>query len=191
MGKVHEVIDDKLRAFIEKQVVFFVATAPRSDEGHINLSPKGTVGSLAVLGPDTVAYLDFTGSGAESLAHLRENGRITLMWCAFEGPPNIVRVHGTGEVVFRDDPRWAELIGTFPAESDPGARAIVVVTAKRVSDSCGFAVPFMEYQGERRLLAEYFGRRDEDFHTDYVARKNTSSIDGLPAVPVPLPPRTA
>jgi hypothetical protein len=191
MGKVHEVIDDKLRAFIEKQPVFFVATAPRSDEGHINVSPKGTVGSLAVLDPLTIAYLDFTGSGAEGLAHLRENGRITLMWCAFEGPPNIVRVHGRGEPVFRDDPRWDGLIGNFPAASDPGPRAIVVVDAIRVSDSCGFAVPFMEYKGDRRLLAEYFGRRDEDFHADYVERKNTTSIDGLPAVPIPLPPRTA
>jgi Pyridoxamine 5'-phosphate oxidase len=191
MVNVHEVIADKLRVFIEKQALFFVATAPRSDTGHVNVSPKGTRGSLAVLDPTTVAYLDFTGSGAESLAHLRENGRITLMWCAFDGPPNIVRVHGTGEPVFRDDPRWDGLIGHFPAASDPGARAIVVVTAQRVSDSCGFSVPYFEYQGERRLLAEYFGRRDEEFHADYVARKNAASIDGLPAVPVPLPPRTS
>ncbi len=190
MANVHEVIDDKLRTFIEDQAVFFVATAPLSQTGHVNVSPKGTRGSLAVLDPATVAYLDFTGSGAESLAHLRENGRITLMWCAFQGPPNIVRVHGTGEPVFRDDPRWDELIGHFPAAGDPGARAIVVVTAQRVSDSCGFAVPLYDYQGERRLLAEYFGRRDEEFHADYVARKNAVSIDGLPAVPVPLPPRS-
>ncbi|WP_344669009.1 pyridoxamine 5'-phosphate oxidase family protein [Catenulispora yoronensis] len=184
MVNVHEVIDDKLRKFIEAQPLFFVATAPLAAEGHVNLSPKGTVGSLVVLGPDRVAYLDLTGSGAESLAHLRENGRITLMWAAFHGPPNIVRVHGRGEVLFKDDPRWGEYIGLFPAAEDPGApRAIVLVTASRVSDSCGYAVPFMEYKGERRLLAEYFGRRDEEFHVDYVARKNAISIDGLPAVP--------
>jgi hypothetical protein len=184
MATVHEVIDDKLRAFIEAQPLFFVATAPLSDVGHVNVSPKGMRGSLAVLDPLTVAYLDFTGSGAESVAHLRENGRITLMWCAFDGPPNIVRVHGTGELVFRDDPRWMDLIGHFPAAVDSGARTIVMVTAKRVSDSCGFSVPYLEYKGERRLLAEYFGRRDEEFHADYVARKNAISIDGLPAMPV-------
>ena len=184
MANVHEVIDDKLRTFIEAQPLFFVATAPLAADGHVNLSPKGTLGSLAVLGPDRLAYLDLTGSGAESLAHLRENGRITLMWVAFDGPPNIVRVHGVGEVVFRDDPRWDDYVGLFPAASDPGPRAIVLVSATRVSDSCGYAVPYMEYQGERRLLAEYFGRRDEEFHVDYVARKNAVSIDGLPAVPV-------
>lgn len=184
MVNVHEVIDDKLRTFIEAQPLFFVATAPLAADGHVNVSPKGTLGSLAVLGPDRLAYLDLTGSGAESLAHLRENGRVTLMWAAFDGAPNIVRVHGRGEVLFKDDPRWDDYIGLFPAAADPGARAIVLVTATRISDSCGFAVPYMEYKGERRLLAEYFGRRDEDFHVDYVARKNAVSIDGLPAVPV-------
>ncbi|NUP52442.1 MAG: pyridoxamine 5'-phosphate oxidase family protein [Catenulispora sp.] len=184
MVNVHEVIDDKLRTFIEAQPLFFVATAPLAADGHVNVSPKGTLGSLAVLGPDRIAYLDLTGSGAESLAHLRENGRITLMWAAFDGAPNIVRVHGRGEVLFRDDPRWGEYVGLFAAAADPGPRAIVLVTATRVSDSCGFAVPYMEYKGERRLLAEYFGRRDEEFHVDYVARKNAVSIDGLPAVPV-------
>jgi hypothetical protein len=166
MATVHEVIDVKLRKFIEAQPLFFVATAPLAGDGHVNLSPKGTLGSLAVLGPDRLAYLDLTGSGAESLAHLQENGRITLMWVAFEGPPNIVRVHGTGEVLWRDDPRWDEYVGLFPAAADPGARAIVLVQATRISDSCGYAVPFMEYKG------------------DYVARKNATSIDGLPAVPV-------
>lgn len=177
-------IDDRLAAWLERQPVFFVATAPLGADGHVNVSPKGTIGTFRVLDRDTVAYLDLTGSGAESLAHLRENGRVTLMWVAFEGPPNIVRVHGTGEVLWRDDPRWEEYAGLFPAAADPGPRAIVLVQATRISDSCGYAVPFMEYQGERRLLAEYFGRRDEDFHVDYVARKNATSIDGLPAVPV-------
>ncbi|WP_055589404.1 pyridoxamine 5'-phosphate oxidase family protein [Peterkaempfera griseoplana] len=192
MANVHEGIDDRLRKFIEQQALFFVGTAPLAGDGHVNVSPKGAKGSLAVLDEHTVAYLDFTGSGAESIAHLRENGRITLMWCSFEGPPDVVRVHGTGEPVFRDDPRWAELIGHFPAVSEqPGARAIVLVRALRVSDSCGYSVPFMEYRGERDLLVQYFGRRDEQFHTDYVERKNGVSIDGLPAMPLPLPPRTA
>jgi hypothetical protein len=109
MGKVYEQIDTRLRTFIEQQPVFFVATAPLAGDGHVNVSPKGRSGSLTVLDPYTVAYLDFGGSHAETLAHLRENGRITLMWCAFTGPPSIVRVHGRGEPVFRDDPPWPGL----------------------------------------------------------------------------------
>jgi hypothetical protein len=192
MANVHEGIGARLRAFIEEQAVFFVGTAPLAADGHVNVSPKGAKGSLAVLDEHTVAYLDFTGSGAESIAHLRENGRITLMWCAFSGKPNVVRVHGRGEVVFRDDPRWDGLIGHFPDVSEqPGARAVVLVHAVRVSDSCGYSVPFLEYRGERDLLVQYFGRRDEQFHADYVERKNAVSIDGLPAMPLPLPPRTS
>ena|SRR5690348_5358947 len=116
IGKEYQRIGGRLRNFIERQPVFFVATAPLAGDGHVNLSPKGRSGSLAILDPHTVAYLDFGGSHAETLAHLRENGRITLMWCAFTGPPSIVRVHGRGEPVFRDDPRWADL-------SRPGADA--------------------------------------------------------------------
>ncbi|MFJ6212511.1 pyridoxamine 5'-phosphate oxidase family protein [Streptomyces sp. NPDC092296] len=192
MATVHEGIGHRLRKFIEEQVVFFVGTAPLDGDGHVNISAKGTKGSLAVLDEHTVAYLDFTGSSAESIAHLRENGRITLMWCSFTAKPNVVRVHGRGETVFRDDPRWDGLIGYFPDVTGlPGARAIVVVHAERVSDSCGYSVPFMEYRGERDLLVEYFGRREEGFHADYVERKNAVSIDGLPAMPVPLPPRSS
>ncbi|MCD0484029.1 pyridoxamine 5'-phosphate oxidase family protein [Streptacidiphilus sp. ASG 303] len=192
MAHVHEGIGERLRAFVEEQSVFFVGTAPLAPDGHVNISPKGARGSLAVLDEHTVAYLDFTGSGAESLAHLRENGRITLMWCSFGATPDVVRVHGRGEPVFRDDPRWDGLIGHFPQVSGhPGARAVVLVHALRVSDSCGYAVPFLEYRGERDLLVRYFGRRDEAFHADYVERKNAVSIDGLPAVPLPLPPRTS
>ena len=118
MGKTYENIDGRLRAFIERQPVFFTATAPLAGDGHVNLSPKGRAGTLVVLDELTLAYLDFGGSTAETLAHLRENGRITLMWCAFDGPPNIVRVHGRGEPVFRDDPRWGELMRHFP-DIDP------------------------------------------------------------------------
>jgi predicted pyridoxine 5'-phosphate oxidase superfamily flavin-nucleotide-binding protein len=145
MGKTYERIEGRLRSFIEAQPVFFTATAPLSADGTVNLSPKGLKGSFAVLDDLTVAYLDFAGSTAETIAHLRENGRITLMWCAFQGPPNIVRVHGRGEPVFRDDPRFRELLGHFP-DIDPaqhGLRAIIVVTAELVRDSCGYAVPFM------------------------------------------------
>ncbi len=191
MGKVYEQIDTRLRSFIEEQVVFFVATAPLAEDGHVNLSPKGRSGSLTVLDPHTVAYLDFGGSHAETLAHLRENGRITLMWCAFTGPPNIVRVHGHGEAIFRDDPRFADLIGRFGDADAPGVRAVIRVTATLISDTCGFAVPFMAYQGERTLHADFFGRKTDEQFAAYCAAKphNALSLDGLPALPLPLPAR--
>ncbi|GAA3743894.1 pyridoxamine 5'-phosphate oxidase family protein [Plantactinospora mayteni] len=194
MGKTYDRIDGRLRSFIEEQKVFFVATAPLAADGHVNLSPKGLAGSLAVLDEQTVAYLDFGGSGAETVAHLRENGRITLMWCAFDGPPNIVRVHGRGEAVFRDDARWAELIRHFPEQAgSPGLRAIVLVTARRISDSCGYSVPFMDYREERTLHTDYFGRKTDEEFAAYCERKDHvgSSLDGLPALPLPLPPLPA
>ncbi|WP_100836520.1 pyridoxamine 5'-phosphate oxidase family protein [Kitasatospora fiedleri] len=192
MGKTYERIDARLRAFIEKQPVYFVATAPLADDGFLNLSPKGRAGTLAVLDELTVAYLDFGGSHAETIAHLRENGRIALMWCAFEGPPTVVRVHGHGEPVFRDDPRFAELLGRFdPAADGAALRAIILVRAERVSDSCGFAVPFMDYRSDRTLLAEYFERRGDDRFSEYCEGKEYVgvSINGLPALPLPVPPR--
>ncbi|MBT2482574.1 pyridoxamine 5'-phosphate oxidase family protein [Streptomyces sp. ISL-94] len=192
MGKLHERIDGRLRTFIEEQPVFFTATAPLADDGHINLSPKGRAGTLVVLDEQRLAYLDFGGSGAETIAHVRENGRITLMWCAFSGPPNIVRIHGEGEAVFRDDPRWGELIAHFGEADGPAARAIILVRARRIADVCGYAVPFMEYQGERTLHAEYFGRKTDEEFGEYCEKKEfiESSLDGLPALPLPLPPRT-
>jgi hypothetical protein len=192
MGKVYEGIDGRLREFIEEQKMFFVATAPLGGDGHINLSPKGRAGTLAVLDEKTVAYLDFGGSHAETMAHLRENGRITLMWCAFTRPPKVLRVHGTGEPVYRDDPRFSELLTRFdPSVDGPGLRAIIVVTAQRISDSCGYAVPFMEYVGERDTHARYFGQKSEAEFAAYceVKEYNPASIDGLPALPLPLPPR--
>ncbi len=190
MGKVYEGLEPRLRTFIEKQKVFFVASAPLAGDGHVNLSPKGRDGTLAVLDEHTVAYLDFGGSHAETIAHLRENGRIALMWCAFDGPPKVLRVHGRGEPIFRDDPRWAELIGHFA--DGPGARAIILVSAVMVSDSCGFAVPFMDYREERSQHAQHFGRKSEEEFATYCANKphNRASIDGLPALPLPLPART-
>ena len=179
MGKVLDSIDDALAAWIQAQPVFFVATAPSGPGGHVNLSPKG-YDTLRVLDPTTVAYLDLTGSGVETVAHLRENGRITLMLCAFDGPPRIVRLHGTGEVVQPDDPEWAELIDGFTEH--PGARTIIRAHVERVSSSCGFAVPFMSLVGERPTLDQANGRKGEAALADYRAEKNAVSIDGLPGL---------
>src|SRR3954471_17578942 len=192
MGKTYERIDGRLRSFIEAQPLFFTATAPLSGDGTVNLSPKGLRGCFAVLDELTVAYLDFAGSPAETVAHLRENGRITVMWCAFEGPPNIVRVHGRGEPVFRDDPRFAELVTLFGAADAPALRAVIVVTAEIISDTCGFAVPFMDYVGERTLHAEYFGRKSAEEFGAYCKNKEftATTIAGLPALPLPLPARS-
>ncbi|MEU0753094.1 pyridoxamine 5'-phosphate oxidase family protein [Streptomyces albogriseolus] len=192
MGKTYERIDGRLRTFIEEQPVFFTATAPLSADGTVNLSPKGLKGSFAVLDDLTVAYLDFAGSNAETVAHLRENGRITLMWCAFQGPPNIVRVHGRGEPVFRDDPRFKELLGHFPG-IDPwthGLRAVMVVRAELIRDTCGYAVPYMAYEGERDLHERRFAREDDASLDAYFTKKEhvATSLDGLPGLPLPLPP---
>ncbi|MFG2536850.1 pyridoxamine 5'-phosphate oxidase family protein [Streptomyces sp. NPDC048511] len=191
MGKTYERIDGRLRAFIEEQHIFFTATAPLDGDGTVNLSPKGVSGSFAVVDERTVAYLDFAGSSAETVAHLRENGRITLMWCAFQGPPNIVRVHGRGEPVFRDDPRFPGQLGHFP-DVDPalhGLRAVIVVTADLVRDSCGYAVPFMTYDEDRPLHASRFRREDDESLSRYFEKKDhiATSIDGLPGLPLPLP----
>ena len=194
MGKTYERIDGRLRTFIEAQPMFFTATAPLSGDGTVNLSPKGLTGSFAVLDERTVAYLDFAGSTAETIAHLRENGRITLMWCAFQGPPNIVRVHGHGEPVFRDDARFKELLEHFP-DIDPtqhGLRAIIVVTAELIRDTCGYAVPFMSYDEDRDLHGKRFAREDDASLSAYFKKKEhiAHSIDGLPGLPLPLPPTT-
>ncbi|MFD0310297.1 pyridoxamine 5'-phosphate oxidase family protein [Streptomyces sp. NPDC127119] len=194
MGKTYERIHGRLRTFIEAQPLFFTATAPLSGDGTVNLSPKGLTGSFAVLDDLTVAYLDFAGSHAETIAHLRENGRITLMWCAFQGPPNIVRVHGRGEPVFRDDPRFEELLARFPdIVPDPhGLRAIIVVKAEIVRDSCGYAVPYMSYDEDRDLHARRFAREDDVSLNAYFEKKDHigTSMDGLPGLPLPLPART-
>ncbi|MFJ9029947.1 pyridoxamine 5'-phosphate oxidase family protein [Streptomyces sp. NPDC102274] len=191
MAKRYERIDGRIRTFIEEQPVFFTATAPLTDDGHVNLSPKGRAGTLVVIDDLTLAYLDFGGSGAETIAHLRENGRITLMWCAFTGTPKVLRVHGRGEPVFRDDPRWGAYIHLFADADGPGARAIVVIHAERVSDACGFAVPFMDYREERTQHAEHLGRKSDEEFAAYCEQKDHVgvSLDGLPALPLPLPAR--
>lgn len=179
--KVHERIDGTLREFILAQPVFFVATAPTSVDGHVNVSPKGMAGSLAVLGEHRVAYLDYTASGAETIAHLRDNGRIALMFCAFTGRPNIVRLHGRGSVVRPGEPQFTDLLDHFD-QPHSGLRAIIDVEVARVSDSCGFAVPLMDYRGDRDLLTRRNERRSAAELAEYQAEKNGRSIDGLPAL---------
>ncbi|MGW9308350.1 pyridoxamine 5'-phosphate oxidase family protein [Saccharomonospora azurea] len=186
--KLHDRIDDRLRDFLLAQPVFFVGTAPTSVDGHVNVSPKGLMGSFAVLDDHRVAYLDYTASGVETIAHLRENGRIVIMFCAFEGPPNIVRLHGRGEAVFPDSPGFADLLARFDTEPGPALRAIIDVTVERVSDSCGFSVPVMAYQHDRDLLTRHNGRRTPENLLDYQRRRNSHSIDGLPALPAPPEP---
>lgn len=181
MGKVYPEIDGRLRDFIEAQPVFFVASAPSGPDGHVNVSPKGMRGTFLVVDPLTVAWLDYHGSGAETLAHLRDNGRITVMFCAFTGPPKIVRLHGRGVATPLTDPGFASLLAAFPDPPDPHAvRSVVSVTVERVSDSCGYAVPLMDYRGERDLLIEWGSRRTAEDLTAYRGRKNAASIDGLP-----------
>ncbi len=178
MGKVHDRIDGRVREFVESQHIFFVATAP-SAGGHVNVSPKGVGGTFTMVDEHTVAYLDLTASGAETIAHVRENGRITLMFCAFDGPPNVVRLHGTGRVVTLYDEEFASWLPRFTETR--GARAVIVVEVDRVSSSCGYAVPVMEYAGERNLLPKHMERKGEEGRADYRRRKNLASIDGLPA----------
>lgn len=179
MGKTYDAIVPKLREFIEKQKMFFVATAPAAPDGHVNVSPKGIGGTFAVLDDQTIAYLDFTGSGVETIAHVRENGRICVMFCAFEGAPRIVRIHGTGEALEPGQVEFDELrshFGDFPA-----VRAIVRVRAARISDSCGYGVPLYEYRGERDQLQRWAENKGAEGLAKYQRDNNTESLDGLPS----------
>ncbi len=186
MGKVLDALDANLTAIVSRQPVFFVATAPLGGEGHVNVSPKGGTGMFAAVDPTTVAYLDLTGSGVETIAHLRENGRITVMFCTFEGPPMIVRLYGRGEPVLPADERFPALRARFPADV-PGVRAVVLVAVERVSTSCGYAVPLMSYEADRTMLHEWAERRGPAGVEAYWAEKNAESIDGLPGLPSPSP----
>lgn len=179
MGAIYEALDDGLIAFIRRQKLFFVATAPLAAEGSVNLSPKG-YDSFAIIDPLTVAYLDLGGSGAETIAHVRENGRITLMFCAFDGRANILRLYGRGEVCPFDAPGFAEKLEWFPGFTR--ARAVVTVRIDRIADSCGWGVPFFEFRGERDQLRRHI---DAGPHEDWARRRyerNALSIDGLPAL---------
>ena len=179
MGKIFDAIDEKLAGWLRAQRMFFVATAPLAASGHVNLSPKGH-DSFAVMGPREVAYVDFTGSGVETVAHLRENGRIVLMFCAFEGPPRIVRLHGRGAVHLSGDARFDEVVGRFPAYL--GTRAVIRVALDRIADSCGYAIPLYEYRGERTQLEDWAARKGPDGVRAYRAENNAKSIDGLPGL---------
>jgi hypothetical protein len=180
MAKTLEVIDDRLREFLLAQPVFFVGTAPSAPDGHLNISPKGVAGSFVVLDPLRVAYLDYGGSGAETIAHLRDDGRIVIMFCAFEGPPKILRLHGRGTVVLPGDPGWDELIARFAPQ--PGSRSVVTIAVERISDSCGFGVPLMHYAGERGQLADWVNRKTPAQIAEYKLTRNARSIDGLPGL---------
>lgn len=177
MGKVYDGIDERLRAFIAAQPVFFVATAPLAGDGRVNLSPKGVEGTFAVLDEHTVAYLDITASGAETIAHVRENGRITVMFCSFDPQPKVLRLHGRGRVVTPYDEAWATAAAPFPPT--PTARAVVVVDVDRVSDSCGYGLPLSAGWEERHLLIPAMERKPSI--VGYRIEKNRRSIDGLPA----------
>jgi Pyridoxamine 5'-phosphate oxidase len=179
MGKLYPEIDPTLKEFIAAQKVFFVATAPAGTQGHINLSPKG-LDTLRILGPRQLAYLDYTGSGIETVAHLRENGRIAIMLCAFQGPPRIVRLHGRGQAVEPQDPEFAALLLHFTPAS--GVRAIIVVQLDRISDSCGYGVPLLRYEGDRPQLVPWSERRGAAGLDEYRRENNAASIDGLPGL---------
>ena len=176
MGKVLPFLTDGLRTFVERQQLFFVATAPLSG-GHVNLSPKG-MDSFRVLGPTSVAYLDNVGSGNETAAHVLENGRITFMFCAFEGSPLILRLYGTGRSVLPGDAEWSTLAATFPSRA--GIRQIIVAELTRVQSSCGHGVPLYTYAGERQQLVEWAATEGPDKLAAYQREKNVRSIDGLP-----------
>jgi len=179
MAAVVPELDDALIEWIAAQHVFFVATAPSGDDGHVNLSPKGH-DAFRVLDPMRVAYLDLTGSGAETIAHLKQNGRITFLFTAFTGPPRILRLYGTGAAHLKGTARYDELAPRFP--DLVGARSIIEATLDRVSTSCGFSIPKMHYVEDRPTLLQWAERKGDDGLVDYWAEKNARSIDGLAAI---------
>ena len=176
MAKLYDAIDDKLSTFIAKQKMFFVATAPLSGDGHVNVSPKG-YDAFRILGPSQVAYVDLGGSGIETVAHARENGRITIMFCAFEGPAMILRLYGKARVMQFDEPGFDEELKKFPGFER--ARNIVFVDVGRVADSCGWGVPFYDFKGERDQLKRYTDNRTRDEWAERRYTSNAESIDGL------------
>ena len=191
MGTVYDGIDEGLAAWIERQPVFFVATAPLAADGLVNLSPKGVTGTFRVVDPHTFAYLDFTGSGVETVAHLRENGRVCVMLCAFDGKPTIVRLHGTGRAVLSGDPGFDEALAGFGEAGRsrrPYLRGVIVVDVARVADSCGYGVPRMALVEERETMDAVWSRRDDARIAAYHEAKNTTSLDGLPGL-APAGPR--
>ena len=180
--EVFDGIDDRLRRWLLAQPMFVVATAPLSADGHVNASPKGMAGTFAVLGQYRVAYLDYYGSGVETIAHLRENGRITLMFTAFSGRTSIVRLYGTGRVVLPDDAEFTELRGVFAKQRVTAQRAIIVVELDRVQESCGYSVPLLEFVADRTVLDLHQEKKGAAAYAEYPETKNARSIDGLPGL---------
>jgi len=180
MAKVFDCIDKNLAAWLTSQPVWFVATAPLAGDGRINVSPRGH-DCLSILGPLQVAWVDYTGSGIETIAHLRENGRICLMFCSFGNRPRIVRLHGTGRVALPGDPVYGKVTAEHP--DHPGTRAVIVVDITRVSDSCGYGVPVMDLVGERDLLRLHAEHKGPDGMAEYRATVNAATSDGLPGLP--------
>ena len=181
MSKTRENIDSDMAEWIGRQKIFFIGTAPLAADGHVNTSPKGGE-AFRILGPLEVAYQDYTGSAAETAAHVRENGRIVIMFCSFEGPPKIVRLHGRGTVLMPGQPKFDELAALFPPNA--GMRAIIHVAVNRVADSCGYSVPFFEHRGHRDTLDKWSCNQGPEKMQAYRAAKNAKSIDGLPALPI-------
>ena len=175
----HESITPELAEWIAAQPLFFVASAPLSEAGHVNVSPRG-LDTFRVLGPREVAFIDLTGSGNETAAHVTENGRLTVMFCAFNGPPRILRLYGHGRVVLSEDAEWAQLRPLFPAEL-PGVRQILRLTVTRISTSCGYGVPLFQYLGQRDALDQWAQKKGPDGLAEYRQKKNVYSLDGLPA----------
>ena len=182
MGKEYTEIDDRIQRWIARQKVFFVATAPASADGLINCSPKG-LDSLRVIGPNELAYVDTGGSGIETVAHLRENGRITLMMCAFEGPPKIFRFYGTGTAVEPQDADFDALLEQFPPM--PAARNIIRIRVEKIIDSCGYGVPLYDFRAHRDSLDNYFSKQSDEAVWAYRRENNTESLDGLPGLRFP------
>jgi len=180
MGKLFTSIDDDLAGWIGRQKIFFVSTAPLSADGLINCSPKG-LDSFRIFGPTDVGYLDLTGSGIETVAHLRENGRIVLMFCAFDGPPRIVRLHGTGRAILPGDAEFNSLKAEFPNMA--GARSIIRIAVARIADSCGYGVPRFDFVEDRDTLVRWAETKGPAGVVEYQRKKNAASLDGLPGLP--------
>ncbi len=180
MAKIFDSIDDNLKAWIEEQPMWFVATAPLGAEGHVNMSPRGH-DSFSILGTHRVAWVDYTGSGIETIAHIRENGRVCLMFNSFGSRPRIVRLHGRGSVFLPGDAEFEQVVALHP--DHPSTRAVIAVDVTRISDSCGWGVPVMEMTGERDLLRLQAEKKGADGMSEYRAERNAQSIDGLPGFP--------
>ena len=182
MSKTYETLDERMRRFILSQKIFFVASAPRADDGFVNVSPKG-MGGLSILDGQTIAYLDYTGSGIESIAHIKENGRFVMMFCSFDEKPMILRLHGRGQVIEKSDPEWAVLRPQFSATRM--ARAIIKLSIQRIADSCGWGVPMFTYAGQRDQYDRYADQLDDDGLRRAQVKSNLTSLNGLPGLKEP------